>query len=183
MKVYIIYAPPEHPKGIVHKTFLEYFAAREIYENRIEQEPAIFENAENREWREVILLYAGIMGEPADMIARLIRKGRIELAAECFVNAGVPFPQGTSITYNKSISQLIVSNTPENLEVFERILSQLNVIPKQVEIEARFVEVAQNALKVGAKRGVWSQSRAVKQHDGFGGFDLKSEEDAHLRGY
>jgi len=66
---------------------------------------------------------------------------------EFFINSGVKFPTGTSITYNKSISQLIVSNTPENLEVFESILAQLNVVPKQVEIETRFVEVAQNDLE------------------------------------
>lgn len=64
-----------------------------------------------------------------------------------FENSGVKFPTGTSITYNKGISQLIVSNTPENLEVFESILAQLNVVPKQVEIETRFVEVAQNDLE------------------------------------
>ena len=64
-----------------------------------------------------------------------------------FQNAGVPFPQGTSITYNQGISQLIVANTPENLEMFERILAQLNVIPNQVEIEARFIEIAENDLR------------------------------------
>ena len=66
---------------------------------------------------------------------------------EFFEKTGVPFPQGTSITYNPAISQLIVANTPENLEVFERILSRLNVIPTQVEIEARFVEISQDDLE------------------------------------
>ena len=64
-----------------------------------------------------------------------------------FTDAGVPFPAGTSITYNPSISQMIVANTAENLEIFERILAQLNVIPSQVEIEARFVEIGQNDLE------------------------------------
>jgi len=64
-----------------------------------------------------------------------------------FERAGVPFPVGTSITYNQSISQLIVANTAENLENFERILSRLNVIPNQVGIEARFVEVNQDDLE------------------------------------
>ncbi len=66
---------------------------------------------------------------------------------EFFERAGVPFPAGTSITFNPGISQLIVANTPENLEVFERILAQLNVIPNQVEIEARFVEIGQDDLE------------------------------------
>ncbi len=64
-----------------------------------------------------------------------------------FEGAGVPFPVGTSISYNPTISQLIVANTPENLETFERILSQLNVVPSQVEIEARFVEVAEEDMR------------------------------------
>jgi len=63
-----------------------------------------------------------------------------------FSDMGVPFPPGTSISYNPTISQLIVRNTPENLEIFERILATLDVVPKQVEIEARFVEVAQKDL-------------------------------------
>lgn len=66
---------------------------------------------------------------------------------EFFEKAGVPFPKGTSITYNPAISQLIVANTPENLEIFERILAQLNVVPRQVEIEAKFVEIAEDQLE------------------------------------
>ncbi len=58
-----------------------------------------------------------------------------------FSNMGVNFPKGSSITYNPAIGKVIVANTADNLVVFERILSELNVVPKQVEIEARFVEV------------------------------------------
>lgn len=64
-----------------------------------------------------------------------------------FVEAGVPFPEGTSITHRPSLNLLIVSNTRENLEKFEHILSMLNVVPIQVEIEARFVEVEQTDLE------------------------------------
>ncbi|MBD3292865.1 MAG: hypothetical protein GF393_08085, partial [Armatimonadia bacterium] len=64
-----------------------------------------------------------------------------------FADMGVPFPPGSSVSYNEQISQLIVRNTRENLEIFETILSQLNVIPNQVEIEAKFVEISQNDLE------------------------------------
>ena len=64
-----------------------------------------------------------------------------------FEKTGVKFPSGASITYNATISQLIVANTADNLETFERILQQLNVVPNQVEIEARFIEVDQNDLE------------------------------------
>lgn len=63
-----------------------------------------------------------------------------------FEDAGVPFPAGTSIAYNSSISKLIVANTPDNLEKLEQILSEINAQPSQVEIEARFVELNQNDL-------------------------------------
>ena len=66
---------------------------------------------------------------------------------EFFEKTGVKFPTGASITYNSSISQLIVANTADNLETFERILQQLNVVPNQVEIEARFIEVDQGDLE------------------------------------
>ncbi len=64
-----------------------------------------------------------------------------------FVEAGVPFPEGTAIVYKPSLNLMIVSNTGENLEKFERILNMLNVVPIQVEIEARFVEVQQTDLE------------------------------------
>jgi general secretion pathway protein D len=64
-----------------------------------------------------------------------------------FINYGVPFPQGTSISYEPVISQLIVAQTPANLEKFEEILSKINIQPRQIEIEARFVEVLQTDLE------------------------------------
>ncbi len=76
-----------------------------------------------------------------------MNKPSAEVVRQFFEKAGVPFPAGTSITYNSAISQLIVANTPENLELFERILAQLNVVPQQVEIEARFVEIGQDDLE------------------------------------
>jgi len=41
---------------------------------------------------------------------------------------------------------IVVHNTVENLEDFERILATFNNIPPQVEIEAKFVEISQNDL-------------------------------------
>lgn len=64
-----------------------------------------------------------------------------------FVNAGVPFPEGTSITYIPAQTLLIVKNTAENLEAFEDILNKLNVPTILVEIEARFVEIGQADLE------------------------------------
>ncbi|HVM63064.1 MAG TPA: hypothetical protein VMV72_19555 [Verrucomicrobiae bacterium] len=65
---------------------------------------------------------------------------------DAFRNAGVPFPPGSSLVYNPRSSTIIIRNTPENLEIFERVLAAYNIVPTQIEIEARFVQISQNDL-------------------------------------
>src|SRR5207249_11679 len=48
--------------------------------------------------------------------------------------------------YNDRTSTLIVKNTPENIEILEKILPAFIEIPKQIEIEAKFVEISQTDL-------------------------------------
>ncbi|HMP75902.1 MAG TPA: hypothetical protein PKE12_06370 [Kiritimatiellia bacterium] len=95
---------------------------------------------------------------------------------EFFEKTGVPFPVGTSITYNQAISQLIVANTPENLEVFERILSRLNVVPNQVEIEARFVEISQDDLEELGFQWLLRDNWELAQRNGGGPFGAATAE-------
>ena len=63
-----------------------------------------------------------------------------------FIDLGVPFEGQASLVYLKTIGKLRVTNTPENLARFERVLEELNVTPYQIEVEARFVEVSQTDL-------------------------------------
>ncbi len=63
-----------------------------------------------------------------------------------FMQAGVAFPTNSSLYYNERTSIIIVRNTVENLETFERVLATFNTIPPQVEIEAKIVELSQNDL-------------------------------------
>lgn len=63
-----------------------------------------------------------------------------------FGDLGVPWPEKSSIQYMPSLTKLVVVNTAENLAILESVLSILNVTPKQVEIEVRFVEVMQSDL-------------------------------------
>lgn len=63
-----------------------------------------------------------------------------------FQESGVPFPPGSSITYSERTSKILIRNTPENLEIFERVLADLNVIPSQVEIETKFVDISSGTL-------------------------------------
>ncbi len=60
-----------------------------------------------------------------------------------FSEMGVEWPARSSIKFVRGLGKLVVANTQENLAVFEKVLSILNVVPYQIEIEARFVEVAQ----------------------------------------
>jgi len=63
-----------------------------------------------------------------------------------FAEMGVEWPEKSSIKYVRGLGKLVVANTLENLTVFEKVLKVLNVVPYQIEIEARFVEVAQTDI-------------------------------------
>ena len=63
-----------------------------------------------------------------------------------FQQMGVKWPEGSSISYMATIGKLRVTNTAEQLAVFEQVLEDLNVTPRLIEIEARFVEVSQKDL-------------------------------------
>ena len=71
-----------------------------------------------------------------------------EGAKEFLEAQGVTFPPGASANFLPQSSRLIVRNTQDNLDLVDAIVEQLNVaIPKQVEIESKFVEITQNNLK------------------------------------
>lgn len=71
-----------------------------------------------------------------------------ETAKDFLVAQGVPFPQGASANFLPQSSRLIVRNTQDNLELVDALVEQANVSgPRQVEIEAKFVEITQNNLK------------------------------------
>ena len=71
-----------------------------------------------------------------------------EGAKEFLEAQGVPFPPGASAHFLPQSSRLIVRNTADNLELVDAIVEQASVAgPRQVEIEAKFVEINQNNLK------------------------------------
>ncbi|HEY3664063.1 MAG TPA: type II and III secretion system protein, partial [Chthoniobacterales bacterium] len=71
-----------------------------------------------------------------------------QTALDFLKDQGVPFPTGASANFLPQSSRLIVRNTEENLELVDALVEQANVSgPKQVEIEAKFVEITQNNLK------------------------------------
>ncbi len=71
-----------------------------------------------------------------------------QTALDFLKDQGVPFPAGASANFLPQSSRLIVRNTEESLELVDALVEQANVSgPKQVEIEAKFVEITQNNLK------------------------------------
>jgi general secretion pathway protein D len=71
-----------------------------------------------------------------------------EGAREFLESQGVVFPPGASAHFLPQSSRLIVRNTADNLELVDAIVEQASVAgPKQVEIEAKFIEINQNNLK------------------------------------
>lgn len=72
-------------------------------------------------------------------------------AKEFLQSQGITFPPGASANYLPSSSRLIVKNTQTNLDLIDSLVEQsMNSSPKQVTIEAKFVEIAQdNAEELG----------------------------------
>ncbi len=69
-------------------------------------------------------------------------------AREFLEAQGVEFPEGASANYLASSSRLIVRNTQPNLDLVDQLVDfDATVVPSQVEIESRFIEITQNNLK------------------------------------
>ncbi|MEO5720477.1 MAG: Amuc_1098 family type IV pilus outer membrane protein [Chthoniobacterales bacterium] len=71
-----------------------------------------------------------------------------ETAKDFLAAQGVAFPPGASANFLPQSSRLIVRNTQDNLDLVDALVEQASVSgPKQVEIEAKFVEITQSNLK------------------------------------
>lgn len=89
-----------------------------------------------------------------------------------FSSFGIAWPQGSSIQHLPQIGKLIVANTADNLATFEKILSVLNVVPHQIEIEARFVEVRQTDIESLGIEWLLTDDWEVMQRRGSEGLPL-----------
>ena len=63
-----------------------------------------------------------------------------------FSDLGVQWPNGAKIKYIKALGKMRVTNTEEQLAILEDALKDLNATPNMIEVETRFVEVAQEDL-------------------------------------
>lgn len=122
----------------VHKTFLEYFAAREIQESQQAKEPLIFEKAEDPSWREVILLYAGLLGDPKKVVSDLMKQGNIALAGECFLNTRIPIEAIRKQLMGKLLAQVSIENAEKERAshvLIEMYLPNLAAVTGQEEAQ------------------------------------------------
>ena len=63
------------------------------------------------------------------------------------IEQAVPQPSGSKFIIDARSGALVVTNTAENLSLLERLLSELDVTPTQVLIEARFIELTMTDLE------------------------------------
>ncbi len=101
---------------------------------------------------------------------------------DIFRGMGVKFPAGSSVRYVPSLGKLFVSNTPENLAKFEEVLAEIDVVPKQVEIEARFVEIAQNDAEELGVEWLLSDRWELLQRKGSGSLPPSMRESIMMEG-
>lgn len=81
----------------------------------------------------------------------------------------VPWPADAKLTYDKRLNALIVRNTPQNLQMLEDILYNLDIAPVQILIEARFLEVdITDTKELGLDWQLDSNWPVKLKHDSFG---------------
>ena len=64
-----------------------------------------------------------------------------------FIECGIPFSEGAAISYNKTVSQLNVRNTPENLRTLAMLLEKIDIEAALVLVEAKIIEISISDLE------------------------------------
>jgi type II secretory pathway component GspD/PulD (secretin) len=89
--------------------------------------------------------------------------------AAYFRGMGMKWPDGSSVRMDPLSGKLIVTNTPENLELLARILGTMGLIPYQIEIELYFVQfdktdiaalAVERRLNADELRTLWKKGKA-----------------------
>jgi general secretion pathway protein D len=68
-------------------------------------------------------------------------------AKEELINKGVSFPDGATAAFLRSSSKLVVKNTPQQLDIIQALIDAERDEQPQVEIETKFAEFTDDALK------------------------------------
>jgi type II secretory pathway component GspD/PulD (secretin) len=79
----------------------------------------------------------------------------------------VSWPQDAKLTFDKRINALIVRNTPQNLQMLEDMIYSLDIVPLQILIEARFLEMdVTDTKEFGLEWKFANEDFAIQQKDG-----------------
>lgn len=79
------------------------------------------------------------------------------------IERSVSQPSGSKLVVDERSGSLIITNTADNLRQVERFLSELDVAPLQVLIEARFIEVTLTELEQRAVESVLTGDYAINK--------------------
>ncbi len=64
-----------------------------------------------------------------------------------FEGGKVAGPKGSKLNVDRRTGTIIITNTPSNLEMARKIIRSLDIVPIQVEIEAKFIDLTDDGLK------------------------------------
>jgi len=70
-----------HEYDFAHLSFQEYLAAAEVA--RLQQEPLLYEQFGNDQWKPVILFYVGMVKNPSGLLHTMLARGATDLAYDC----------------------------------------------------------------------------------------------------
>ena len=86
--------------------------------------------------------------DEGDSLSKPADSGKANSAAEIdalknfFIECGIPFGEGTGISYSKSFNRLTVKNTPDNLRTIATLLEKIDVETELVLVEAKIIEIS-----------------------------------------
>jgi len=83
---------------------------------------------------------------PTDNAPSTVESVRVD-AQQALTDKGIRFPAGATASFLPGSSKLVVRDTPEQLDLIANLIDQLGKETPQVEIEAKFAEFNQDAIK------------------------------------
>ncbi len=81
-----------------------------------------------------------------DRVRAEVYKATNEDIKTFFVDAGIPFPPGSSVAYSRPSATLQVTNTIVNLDNIEKILAEIHDGPPHVSLEVQLVRLARKTV-------------------------------------
>jgi len=97
-----------------------------------------------------------------------------DLTIQEYLQEALPTQEGRKITYNDTTGILTVTDTPTNHKLIKKLVSQFDMGPQQIMIEAKLVEIAFNDLDELGIEWYWRKHGDVSLTDVAAGDDLTS---------